>query len=110
MSWSARYSAIAAQGIPVRIASALLPETGVIKSGAFEIPVSKLGKSLLDMALTWESTLTGKILAQTVQGQAEGFDLLASIPQMRFPGGATLRWPLLVMAMTWYSLRDRLGL
>ena len=56
------------------------------------------------------STLTGKMLAQTVQGNAEGFDLLANIPQMRFPGGATLRWPMLVMAMTWYSLRDRLGL
>lgn len=56
------------------------------------------------------STLVGKILAETVQGQTQGFDTLATIPQMRFPGGATLRWPLLVMAMTWYSLRDRLGL
>jgi gamma-glutamylputrescine oxidase len=56
------------------------------------------------------STLTGKLLAETVTGNAEGFDLLASVPQPRFPGGATLRWPLLVLAMTWYSMRDRLGL
>jgi gamma-glutamylputrescine oxidase len=56
------------------------------------------------------STLTGKLLAETVTGNAEGFDLLANIPQPRFPGGATLRWPLLVLAMTWYSMRDRLGL
>jgi gamma-glutamylputrescine oxidase len=56
------------------------------------------------------STLTGKLLAETVAGDASGFDLLASIPQPRFPGGATLRWPLLVLAMTWYSMRDRLGL
>jgi gamma-glutamylputrescine oxidase len=56
------------------------------------------------------STLTGKLLAETVTGNAEGFDLLAKIPQPRFPGGATLRWPLLVLAMTWYSMRDRLGL
>jgi gamma-glutamylputrescine oxidase len=56
------------------------------------------------------STLTGKLLAETVAGNAEGFDLLASIPQPRFPGGATLRWPLLVLAMTWYAMRDRLGL
>jgi gamma-glutamylputrescine oxidase len=56
------------------------------------------------------STLTGKLLAETVAGHAEGFDLLASVPQPRFPGGATLRWPLLVLAMTWYSMRDRLGL
>jgi gamma-glutamylputrescine oxidase len=56
------------------------------------------------------STLTGRLLAETVSGNASGFDLLASIPQPRFPGGATLRWPLLVLAMTWYSMRDRLGL
>jgi gamma-glutamylputrescine oxidase len=56
------------------------------------------------------STLTGKLLAQAVAGQTDGFDLLARIPQPRFPGGATLRWPMLVLAMTWYSMRDRLGL
>jgi gamma-glutamylputrescine oxidase len=56
------------------------------------------------------STLTGKLLAETVTGNAEGYDLLASVPQPRFPGGAALRWPLLVLAMTWYSMRDRLGL
>jgi gamma-glutamylputrescine oxidase len=56
------------------------------------------------------STLTGKLLAQAVAGQTEGFDLLARIPQPRFPGGAALRWPMLVLAMTWYSMRDRLGL
>jgi gamma-glutamylputrescine oxidase len=56
------------------------------------------------------STLTGKLLAEAVTGNASGFDLLAHIPQPRFPGGATLRWPLLVLAMTWYSMRDRLGL
>ena len=55
------------------------------------------------------ATLTGKILAETIAGDASGFDLLASVPQPRFPGGAALRWPLLVLAMTWYSMRDRLG-
>ncbi|NEX47270.1 NAD(P)/FAD-dependent oxidoreductase [Pseudotabrizicola algicola] len=55
------------------------------------------------------ATLAGKMMAQVVQGQASGFDLLAGLPQPRFPGGAALRWPLLVAAMTWYSLRDRLG-
>jgi gamma-glutamylputrescine oxidase len=44
-----------------------------------------------------------------VAGQAERFDVMASVPQASFPGGAALRWPLLVLAMTWYSLRDRLG-
>ncbi|NEY92187.1 NAD(P)/FAD-dependent oxidoreductase [Tabrizicola oligotrophica] len=56
------------------------------------------------------ATLAGKLMAEAVAGNAAGFDLMASLPQPRFPGGATLRWPLLVLAMTWYSLRDRLGL
>jgi gamma-glutamylputrescine oxidase len=34
---------------------------------------------------------------------------MASLPQPRFPGGALMRWPLLVLAMTWYSMRDRIG-
>ena len=55
------------------------------------------------------ATLAGKMMAQAVQGQAAGFDLMARLPQPRFPGGAALRWPLLVAAMTWFSLRDRLG-
>ncbi|EEW25447.1 NAD(P)/FAD-dependent oxidoreductase [Rhodobacter ferrooxidans] len=56
------------------------------------------------------ATLAGKVLAEAVAGQAASFDLLASLPQPRFPGGAGLREPLLVLAMTWYALRDRLGL
>ena len=56
------------------------------------------------------ATMAGKVLAETVAGHAERFDLLAQIPQRAFPGGAMLRSPLLVLAMTWYSLRDRLGM
>ena len=55
------------------------------------------------------STLSGKVLAETVAGTSQRFDLLANLPQASFPGGIALRWPLLVLAMTWYSLRDRLG-
>ncbi len=56
------------------------------------------------------ATLAGKLLSEATAGQLERFDLMASLPQPSFPGGAALRWPLLVAAMTWYSLRDRLGL
>ena len=56
------------------------------------------------------ATLAGKLMALAVQGQAQGFDLMARLPQPSFPGGARLRWPLLVLAMTWFSLRDRIGL
>lgn len=53
-------------------------------------------------------TLAGQVMAEAVAGQAERFDLMASIPVPRFPGGAALRAPLLALAMTWYGLRDRL--
>jgi gamma-glutamylputrescine oxidase len=55
------------------------------------------------------ATLAGKLMAEAAASQSAGFDLMASLPQPRFPGGAALRWPLLVMAMTWYSTRDRIG-
>lgn len=53
-------------------------------------------------------TLGGKLLAEAVAGQAERFDLMAKVPTHRFPGGMLLRQPLLIAAMVWYSLRDRL--
>jgi gamma-glutamylputrescine oxidase len=53
------------------------------------------------------ATLAGKLMAEAVQGTASRFDLLAALPQPAFPGGAALRWPLLVLAMSWYALRDR---
>jgi gamma-glutamylputrescine oxidase len=55
------------------------------------------------------ATLAGKLLAEAVSGQAGRFDIMASLPSARFPGGVAFRSPLLVLAMTWYSLRDRLG-
>lgn len=56
------------------------------------------------------ATLAGKLLAEAVAGQAERFDVMAALPMRRFPGGAGLRAPLLTLAMTWYGLRDRLGI
>ena len=56
------------------------------------------------------ATLAGKIMAEAVGAQAERFDLMASLPYTRFPGGVGFRWPLLVTAMTWYAMRDRLGI
>jgi len=54
------------------------------------------------------ATLGGKLLAEAVGGQAERFDVMARVPTLRFPGGTALRQPLLVAAMIWFSLRDRL--
>ena len=55
------------------------------------------------------ATHAGKLMAQAVQGQSEGFDTFAALPTPAFPGGAALRSPLLALAMTWYAMRDRLG-
>lgn len=52
----------------------------------------------------------GRLLAEAVRGQSEGFDTFARLPTPVFPGGGALRSPLLVLAMTWFSLRDRLGI
>lgn len=53
-------------------------------------------------------TLAGKLMAEAINGQAGRFDVMASVPSPTFPGGASLRWPLMVAAMLWFSLRDRL--
>lgn len=53
------------------------------------------------------ATLGGKLLAEAISGQAERFDLMAQVPTRAFPGGASLRWPLMALAMAWFSLRDR---
>ncbi len=55
------------------------------------------------------ATLAGKLMAQAIGGQAAGFDAMAALPTRPFPGGAALRWPVLVAGMSWYALRDRLG-
>jgi gamma-glutamylputrescine oxidase len=55
------------------------------------------------------ATHAGQLMAMAVRGQADGFDTMARVPAMPFPGGPALRTPLLMLAMTWYSLRDRLG-
>ena len=55
------------------------------------------------------ATHAGKLMADAVAGQAAGFDTMTRVPATLFPGGAALRTPLLILAMTWYSLRDRLG-
>nr|WP_281502004.1 FAD-binding oxidoreductase [Loktanella sp. F6476L] len=54
------------------------------------------------------ATLSGKLAADAIAGQAEKFDLMASVPTTAFPGGSRLRAPLLAAAMIYYSLRDRL--
>lgn len=56
------------------------------------------------------ATLAGEIIAQTIAGQSERFDVLSRVPVMPFPGGRMFSTPILGLAMTWFSLRDRLGI
>ncbi len=56
------------------------------------------------------ATLAGRMLAEAVAGEGAAFDAMARVPIPAFPGGTALRHPVLVLAMTWYALRDRLGL
>ena len=56
------------------------------------------------------SGLAGKVMAEAIAGQAGRFDTLAALNVPNFPGGSAFRAPLLTLAMTWYALRDRLGI
>ena len=55
------------------------------------------------------ATHAGLLMAQAIEGQDDGFDTMGCIPTSAFPGGGALRTPLLILAMTWYAMRDRLG-
>jgi gamma-glutamylputrescine oxidase len=50
----------------------------------------------------------GKAVAEAIDGDRRALDLLAQFPLRRFPGGKYLRWPMLVLAMSWFALRDHL--
>ena len=56
------------------------------------------------------ATLSGKLIADAIQGRKASFDLLASLPCDPFPGGTRLRPTLLKLGMLWYATRDRIGL
>ena len=56
------------------------------------------------------SGMAGKVMAEAIAGQAGRFDALAALNVPNVPGGTAFRAPLLRLAMTWYALRDRLGL
>ena len=53
-------------------------------------------------------TLAGQIAAEAIAGQAERFDIMSQIPTPKFPGGPLMRQPLLILAMLWFSMRDKL--
>jgi len=53
------------------------------------------------------ANMGGKLVAEAIAGQAEGFDVFAKLKHLPFPGGRLLRWPALVAGMLYYSMLDR---
>jgi gamma-glutamylputrescine oxidase len=54
------------------------------------------------------ASFAGKVIAEAIAGTAERFDVMAGIPIHTFPGGTLLRYPGMVLGMTYYSIIDRL--
>lgn len=79
-----------------RLPSFLRPRPGLLSIGGF----SGSGVAM--------ATMAGAIAAEAVAGRAERWDVMAALPSPPFPGGTRLRHPLMVLAMIWASLRDRL--
>ncbi len=50
--------------------------------------------------------LAGKLISETISGRSERFEMFADIPHRRFPGGRSMRTPLLVLATAYYRLMD----
>jgi len=55
------------------------------------------------------ATHAGYLMAKAIEGETDGFNAMAAIPTTPFPGGVSMRSPLLALAMVWYATRDRLG-
>lgn len=53
------------------------------------------------------SNFVGKLYAETVGGNRDRLKLIEDLKFPSFPGGRTLRTPLLFLALNWFALRDR---
>lgn len=54
------------------------------------------------------ANMAGLLVAEAIAGQAGGFDLLARLKHLPFPGGRWMRTPALVLGAWYYRLRDLL--
>lgn len=52
--------------------------------------------------------VTGQILAETIAGTSERFDLISKLKTMRLPGAAIFFRQLVSLGMIYYGLKDRL--
>lgn len=56
------------------------------------------------------SGMAGRVMAEAVLGQEDGLASFEALKIPAFPGGTALRAPILTLAMSWFALRDRVGL
>jgi len=54
------------------------------------------------------ASFAGKVIAEAITGTADRFDVLANLPTHTFPGGTLLRYPGMVLAMLYYTMKDRI--
>jgi gamma-glutamylputrescine oxidase len=54
------------------------------------------------------ATLGGKLLAEAAQDKTERFELMASVPPRKFPGGPYLRRALVTAGLLWFKVLDAL--
>lgn len=54
------------------------------------------------------SNYTGRLIAERFMGHSDSIQMLQDLKIPAFPGGRVLREPLKVLALTWFSLLDRL--
>jgi gamma-glutamylputrescine oxidase len=54
------------------------------------------------------ASFAGKVIAEAITGTADRFDVFANLPTHTFPGGTLLRYPGMVLAMLYYTIKDRM--
>ncbi len=54
------------------------------------------------------TTLAGELIAEAMSGTLQKFDVFASLPHRKFPGGRVFARPLATLGLMWFALRDRL--
>lgn len=85
----------------VDISMSRAPDFGRVDSNIYYLQ----GFSGHGVALTG---LAGQLVAQTIAGQAQRWDVFARLKHRNFPGGPLLRMPSLVLGMAYYRLKDLL--
>lgn len=53
------------------------------------------------------ATMSGRMVADAIDGKPLLFDIMSKADGFAFPGGRALRHPVLIAGMLWYSLMDR---